>query len=166
MRDGFGEHRTPLKGTDRQLLALLRQNARRTISEMAAILGVSRTTVKERMDRLVSSGRIEQFTIRVAELPHGQTGIRAFFHLQLHRPVCPVVYRFIEGWPELVGCWSISGEIDMTVLVDCPNHCEIERLRDRLACHPEVRRLTTSVVLRQWRSRGEAALAHEPASAL
>jgi Lrp/AsnC family transcriptional regulator, leucine-responsive regulatory protein len=143
---------------DRKLLALLRQNARRTISEMAAILGVSRTAVKERMDRLVAMGVIRQFTIRMGGTPEQRPpGLRAFFQVQLHRPVCQDVYGFIEGWPELVGCWSTSGKIDMVVLVDCASHEEIERLRDRLARHPEVHRLRTSLALRQWRWQDEPA---------
>jgi Lrp/AsnC family transcriptional regulator, leucine-responsive regulatory protein len=141
---------------DRKLLALLRQNARRTISEMAAILGVSRTVVKERMDRLVAMGIIRQFTIRMGGTPQQRPpGLRAFFHVQLHRPVCQDVYGFIEGWPELVGCWSITGKIDMVVLVDCAGQEEVERLRDRLARHPEVRRLRISIALRQWRWQDE-----------
>jgi Lrp/AsnC family transcriptional regulator, leucine-responsive regulatory protein len=148
-----------ISNRDRRLLALLRQNARRTISEMAAVLGVSRTTVKERMERLVSNGVIKQFTIRTADPALGRAaGMRDFFHVQLNRPVCPVVYGFLEGWPELVGCWSVSGKIDMIVLVDCAGHEEIERLRDKLARHPEVRRLRTSLALRQWRWQDEPEL--------
>jgi len=157
MDNAAGRTAAQLSGRDRQLLALLRQNARRTISDMAAVLGVSRTSVKERMDRLVSSGIIRQFTVRLAEAPAERAaGVRAFFHLQLNRPVCPIVYGFVEGWPELVGCWSVSGEIDMILLVDCARPEEIERLRDRLARHPEVRRLTTSLALRQWRWQDDA----------
>ena len=130
MRDLSGTA-TGIGDRDRKLLALLRQNARRTVSEMAAILGISRTAVKERMDRLVAAGVIKQFTIRMGAAPRQRPrSLRAFFHLQLHRPVCPQIFRFVEGWPELVGCWSISGKIDMIVLIDCAGHEEIERLRD------------------------------------
>lgn len=140
-----------LTNADRQLLSILRQDSRRTISEMASMLGVSRTTVKERMDRLHESGVIERFTIKVADVePRQRTGIRTFFILRLKRPVCPIVFSFIGGWPEVVGCWSISGDIDMMVLIDCPTHEEVERLRDRLARHPEVKTLTTTLILKEW----------------
>ncbi|HEX2257548.1 MAG TPA: Lrp/AsnC family transcriptional regulator [Afifellaceae bacterium] len=142
----------PLTQTDRQLLSILRQDSRRSISEMAAVLGVSRTTVKERMDRLHESGVIEKFTVKLGDLePRRANGVRTFFAVRMHRPVCPIVYGFISGWPEVVGCWSISGDLDMMILVDCANNDEVERLRDKLARHPEVKTLTTTLVLKQWR---------------
>lgn len=142
---------TALTATDRQLLSMLRQDSRRSISEMAAVLGVSRTTVKERMDRLYESGVIEKFTIKVADAePTSPTGIRTFFILRLKRPVCPIIFSFVGGWPEVVGCWSISGDIDMMILVDCPTNEEVERLRDKLARHPEVKTLTTTLILKEW----------------
>jgi Lrp/AsnC family leucine-responsive transcriptional regulator len=141
-----------LTPTDRQLLSILRQDSRRSISEMASMLGVSRTTVKERMDRLHDSGVIEKFTIKLGNLePARPSGLRTFFAVRMHRPVCPIVYGFISGWPEVVGCWSISGDLDMMILVDCANNEEVERLRDKLARHPEVKTLTTTLVLKQWR---------------
>lgn len=145
-----------LTQTDRQLLSILRQDARRSISEMAAMLGVSRTTVKERMDRLHETGVIEKFTIKLGELePARHSGIQTFFAIRMHRPVCPILYGFVSGWPELVGCWSISGDLDMMMLIDCANNEEVERLRDKLARHPEVKTLTTTLVLKQWRLKSD-----------
>lgn len=141
-----------LTATDRELLNMLQQDARRTISEMAAVLGVSRTTVKDRMDRLYEAGIIEKFTIKISATESvPQTGIRTFFYLRMRRPVCPIVYGFIKEWPEIVGCWSISGDLDMIILVDCATHEEVERVRDKIARHPEVNTLTTSLVLKEWR---------------
>lgn len=145
-----------LTQTDRQLLSILRQDSRRSISEMAAVLGVSRTTVKERMDRLHETGVIEKFTIKMGDVePARPSGVRTFFAVRMHRPVCPIVYGFISGWPEVVGCWSISGDLDMMILVDCANNDEVERLRDKLARHPEVKTLTTTLVLKQWRLKSD-----------
>jgi DNA-binding Lrp family transcriptional regulator len=54
---------------DHQLIGLLRQNSRLPVASLAAATGVSRATVKARIDRLVENGTIEAFTIRLgAEL--------------------------------------------------------------------------------------------------
>ncbi|SEW10465.1 transcriptional regulator, AsnC family [Cognatiyoonia koreensis] len=50
--------------TDNQLIALLRKNGRATLSELAADLGIQRSTVRVRLDRLVSGGEITGFTVQ------------------------------------------------------------------------------------------------------
>jgi len=71
----------------------------------------------------------------------------------LNRAVCRSVYAAISGWPELIGCWSIAGDLDMIVLVAAMSNREVERLRDKLARHPEVKTLTTLTILREWTDR-------------
>lgn len=48
---------------DRRLMAALRGNARMSVTELAHTLGMSRTTVRQRMDALRASGRIRRYTI-------------------------------------------------------------------------------------------------------
>ena len=135
---------------ERRLIALLRQDSRRTYSELAGLLQVSRPTVTERIERLVERGIIRRFTIELAEGESEPEGLTAFFHLQLRGPLCRAVYRSMTGWPALLGCWSIAGSTDMTVLVRCTGQEELEFLRDRLARHPDVKTLWTELCLRQW----------------
>jgi Lrp/AsnC family leucine-responsive transcriptional regulator len=164
MSPGQGEQRGwRLDDLDRHLITLLKQDSRRTVSEMASILDVSRTTVKDRMDRLLQQGVIKRFTIEVADQDKKPTGgISAFFHLQIRRPVCRIIFEAISGWPELVGCWSVAGGTDMTVLVTCSTDSELERLRDRLARHPEVKTLWTALNLRQWVHRADPSRDYSP----
>lgn len=145
-----------LTATDRVILGLLQQDAWRTISEIAAVTGVSRATVKDRIDTMRERGVIKKFTIEIAE-PHRREPAcgSAFFQLRLKRPVCRIVFASINGWPELLGCWSISGELDMVVLIGATSNAEIERLRDKLARHPEVKTLTTLTILREWTNKAD-----------
>ena len=53
--------------TDRQLVALLRGNARLPVATLAKSLGVSRGTVQNRIDRLTEKGTIQGFTVRVRQ---------------------------------------------------------------------------------------------------
>lgn len=48
---------------DRQLISALRHDARASLSELALALGVSRTTVRARIDRLRRSGDIVGFSV-------------------------------------------------------------------------------------------------------
>lgn len=148
-----------LTDTDRAILALLRLDARRTVSEIAALVGVSRTTVKDRIDMMRERGVIRRFTIEVAEADVPDTSVRAFFQLHLRRPVCKLVHESLSGWPELLGFWSLAGDLDALVLVATPSAQEIDTLRERLARHPEVRSITTTVVLREWTNKGSGNMA-------
>jgi Lrp/AsnC family leucine-responsive transcriptional regulator len=152
---GQGERRgRTLSDLDRRLIALLRQDSRRSYSEMGAILKVSRSTVKERIDRLREERVVTRFTVELADQEEAEPdGLSAFFHLQLRRPFCRLVFETIAGWPELVGCWSIAGSTDMTILVCCATEHELENLRDRLARHPEVKTLWTALCLKNWAYR-------------
>ena len=51
--------------SDQQLLNLLRENSRRSVSDIANKLGVSRATVQQRMERLEHRGVIQGYTIKL-----------------------------------------------------------------------------------------------------
>lgn len=48
---------------DNSLIALLRRNGRASLSDLAADLGVQRSTVRVRLDRLIAGGEISGFTV-------------------------------------------------------------------------------------------------------
>ena len=56
-----------LTPADQQLLSLLRENARAPTAELARRLGLSRTTVQSRIERLERQGVITGYTVRVSE---------------------------------------------------------------------------------------------------
>src|SRR5436305_1702426 len=51
--------------TDRQLIGLLRNDARATVASLAKALGVARGTVQNRMGRLAANGTIVGYTVRL-----------------------------------------------------------------------------------------------------
>ncbi len=48
---------------DGRLIAALKQNGRASLSELAAMLAVTRSTVRVRLDRLVAAGEVAGFTV-------------------------------------------------------------------------------------------------------
>lgn len=136
---------------DRTLLGLLKQDSWRTISELAAITGISRTSVKNRIDLMRDRGIIKRFTIDIASEDKVDRDCgSSFFLIRLKRPVCRSVHASIKGWPELIGCWSISGDLDMIVLVSASSNAEIERIREKLSRHPAIKSMQTLAILRDW----------------
>ncbi len=143
-----------LNPTEKMILELLRENSRRSLTEIGAIVGLSRPTVRHHMDKLVRKNVIRRFTIEIDHqhdaMPHG---VRALFDVRLRRNVCGKVFMSISHWSELVSCWSTSGSNDMRVLVEAADQSIVEGLRDRLARHPEVDSLTTTMILKTWCER-------------
>jgi len=140
-----------LSPTSRMVLEMLREDSRRTATEIAQELGVSRTTIAYHISRLTRDGTIRRFTIDVDPAALAQKyGVRAMFDVVLSRGSCLNLYPAISHWKELVSCWSTSGSVDMRILVEAPSHARIEELRERLGRHPNVGNLTTSFILRTF----------------
>lgn len=139
---------------DRMILELLRENARRSLTEIASLVGVSRPTVSAHIDRLLSDGIIARFTVDVRTPEELRpAGVRAMFDVRLRRNVCGKVFSSISHWNELVSAWSTTGSVDMKVLVEAADQRTIEELRNRLARHPEVATLVTTMILKTWCER-------------
>ena len=90
----------PIDQTDRQLLALLKHNARASITELAATLEVSRVTVKSRMAALRADGVIRRFTIDVSDVADQDT-IQAVSMLELQLSKVEKVHRALARFPEI-----------------------------------------------------------------
>ena len=87
-----------LDDTDRRLIALLRNDARRPVSSLAAALGVSRGTVQNRIARLVRSGLIQGFTLRLGpEAEKVSAGIRAITTIEIRGRSTAGVIRALRG---------------------------------------------------------------------
>lgn len=100
--------------TDRQLVALLRQNARLPVSSLAASLGVSRGTVQNRIDRLLRAGVVGGFTIRERADAAGQ-GVRAIMMVEVRGDRSASVLRALRGLPEVSCVHTTNGRWDAVV---------------------------------------------------
>jgi len=56
-----------MDNTDKQLLALLRKDARMPVVNLAKVLNVSRATVQNRINKLEQSGVILGYTVKLKE---------------------------------------------------------------------------------------------------
>ena len=64
----------PLDDRDRQILALLRQDARLPLKTLAARIGLARSTLRERLARLEADGVIRGYRIDIAPEANGTVG--------------------------------------------------------------------------------------------
>ena len=106
---------------DSALIAELRKDGRASISYLSQILKVSRATVQNRLDRLVSSGVILGFTVRVHQEVEKET-VRAMMMIEVAGQSTSQVIKKLRGIPELVtlhttnGAWDLVAELQTTSL--------------------------------------------------
>ena len=84
--------------TDRQLIGLLRSDARATVASLAKALGVARGTVQNRMGRLAASGTIVGYTVRLKPDVEEQR-MRAFMTVAVEGNKVDAVIRALRGEP-------------------------------------------------------------------
>jgi len=108
---------------DRQLIALLREDGRAPISQLAKQLNVSRATVQNRLERLTVSGAILGFTIRAHE--HIEKGsVKAIMMIEVVGRTTTTVIKQLRGFPELQklhttnGKWDLIAELQASDLMD------------------------------------------------
>ncbi|NSX54332.1 Lrp/AsnC family transcriptional regulator [Parasulfitobacter algicola] len=99
---------------DEQLIAALRQNGRASISELSEILKVTRSTVRARMDRLVTNGTIAGFTITTTNAPDVQL-VRGMLTIKLEGRALEKVVARLRGIPEIKAIYTTHGQWDIVV---------------------------------------------------
>ena len=132
--------------TDKRLISLLRENARAPTAELGRRLGLSRTTVQGRIERLERQGVILGYTARLSEeMERG--AVRA--HVMI--TVGPKDARSVEGalraLPAVRVLHSVSGAFDMLAVVVAPSVAEMDDVIDRIGELPGVERTTSSIIL-------------------
>lgn len=131
---------------DELLLSLLRENARASTAEIARRLGLSRTTVQNRIERLERQGVISGYTVRVHD-GYERSLIRAHIMVTLHPKQMPTVVRTLEAMPEVRELHSVSGEHDLIALAVAATIGDVDVLTDAIGAIEGVERTTTSVIL-------------------
>ena len=97
---------------DRQLIALLRDDARMPVATLAKKLRVARATVQNRLSRLLQSGAIVGFTVRLRPEAEAHR-IRAIMSIEIEGNYGDEVRRVLRGMPNVVALHTTNGRWDM-----------------------------------------------------
>jgi DNA-binding Lrp family transcriptional regulator len=131
---------------DDRLIALLQDNARLSTVALAKAVGLSRSTVQERLQRLEQAGVIAQYTVRLGS---GGDPLQAWLFLRYADGFsCDDVMPLLAGLPQVRLVHSVAGEIDLLVLVQAGSPGMLADLRERIAAFKGVDDVTTVPVLR------------------
>jgi DNA-binding Lrp family transcriptional regulator len=137
---------TMLDDKDRILVAALRKNARESLVSLARSVGLSRSATQERMRRLEREGIIKGYTVElgVEHDPAVKAMIAVTFEPGFR---CKQVVPYLSGIPEITACHSLTGSIDLMVMVACDSNATLNTIRDKVATVKGIATATTHIVL-------------------
>lgn len=116
--------------TDQRLLALLRENARMAVTDLARRLGLARTTVQARIERLENAGVIAGYTLRGSAAT--RPALRATVLVSIEPRTGPAVLARLRGLPGVELVHTTSGRFDLLVQVAARTTAELDDTLDRI----------------------------------
>jgi Lrp/AsnC family transcriptional regulator, leucine-responsive regulatory protein len=138
---------------DRQILALLVEDGRRTYDDIARRVSLSAPAVKRRVDRMRTRGSLQGFT---AVVDHNALGDHTEALIELfYSPgtLLDQVTDTLREHPEVVEAWSVTGEADAIARVRTRDNADLERLIMDLQRNGRVQRTRSQVVMSRLVSR-------------
>lgn len=110
-----------LDAKDLAILKLLQENARLTVKEIAQQVHLSTTPVHERIKRMEQSGVIKAYVTLVDPVKVNKgLNVICYVSLKEHSKVAGLKFiEAIEIMPEVLECYSISGEFDFMLRIVC-----------------------------------------------
>jgi DNA-binding Lrp family transcriptional regulator len=132
---------------DQQIVALLRQNARRSFQDIGAHVSLSAPAIKRRVDRLEQEGVIRGYAASVDPARFGWN-TQAFVELFCEGHMSArEVQGAVAGHPEVAGAYTVAGEASAILHVRTEDTMHLEETLERIRETPGVLRTQTQVVL-------------------
>ncbi|MFD2739128.1 Lrp/AsnC family transcriptional regulator [Sulfitobacter aestuarii] len=119
-----------LDETDQALIAALQGNARQPIADLARGLGLARTTVQARLDRLERGGAIAGYTIRLGSALRDP--LRATALVSIEPRSGPAVLNRLRSLPGVQVVHTTSGRFDLLVQIAAQTTQELDETLDRI----------------------------------
>jgi len=136
--------------TDRQLIALLRKDARMSVATLALKLGVSRGTVTNRLRKLQDEQVVVGFTVRLrpdAEPNH----IRAWMQVLVDGNQTRAVIASLLGEPGVEALHDTNGRWDLLAELRAETMAQLSQLLERVRLIKGIANTETSILLATYR---------------
>jgi DNA-binding Lrp family transcriptional regulator len=135
-----------LTDKDRQLLSVLSENARLPIAALARSLGLSRTTVQARIERLERDGVIAGYGVRLSD-DYESGLVKAHILITLAAKALGRVTQELHDIKEVRTLHSVSGSFDLIAVVAAASIAELDVLIDKIGALTGVDKTLSSIIL-------------------
>lgn len=136
---------------DEKLVTLLRHDARRSISDLALALGVSRATVRSRMERLERAGEIVGYTV-ILRADAVDQAVRGIMMIAVEGHAADRVISALGGFPEVATVHTTNGRWDLVAELGTSSLAEFDAVLRRIRLIPGITGSETSLLLATPRS--------------
>lgn len=137
---------------DKSLITLLRENARMPVSMLARRLGIARTTVQARLERLEKSGTIQGYAVVIN--PSHRANLRATVLLNVETRGQPAVLSRLKTLPNVRRVHTTSGRFDLIVTLEATTTEELDDMLDKIGEAKGVRSSESLIHLATKLNRG------------
>ena len=131
---------------DARLIDALREDARAPTAALARALGLSRTTVQSRIERLERQGVIAGYTVRLSDA-HERGQIHAYVMMTVSHKQATAVTSAVRRLSAVRSLQSVSGSFDLIARAVTPTVNDMDAVIDALGAIDGVERTTSSIVL-------------------
>ncbi|HBE80970.1 MAG TPA: Lrp/AsnC family transcriptional regulator [Firmicutes bacterium] len=128
---------------DIEIIKLLQEDGRMTISQLSQALSLSRPSVTERLHRLCDHGVIEGFSARIS-LPAIGRNILVMIQISQIRTGPDEFETMVAGHPDILECHRVTGSVSYFLKAAVSNMSRLTKLVDHLVPYGTI---NTSVVL-------------------
>ncbi|MBL4639581.1 MAG: Lrp/AsnC family transcriptional regulator [Kordiimonadaceae bacterium] len=131
---------------DEKLIALLSNNGREPTASLARKLKLSRSTVQDRLDRLIDRKIIAGFTIRYHS-EYAQKQVSAHVCVSVDQRYAQQVLLQMKQKPSIKSLYVVSGPHDIIAIINTPTIDQIDKTLDEINALDGVQKTTTAIVL-------------------
>lgn len=135
-----------LTRNDHRLIAALQRNARKSVSELSRELGLSRTTVQKRLERLDADNIIAGYHIKLGEKYKAAT-LQAYVNLIVQPRYGAGVATALADMPEVEALYTVSGKIDLVAIMRVKSPSDMDAALDRIGAIPGIEDTESAMVL-------------------
>jgi DNA-binding Lrp family transcriptional regulator len=135
-----------LNEKDQALLDALRANAREPVASLARKLGISRTTVQDRLRRLEEQGVIAGYTVRTNKTFLAQ-GFSAWVSVAVEPRKQIEVSKMLAKFPQIEVLHAVSGKVDLVALVRANSAEAMDEILDKITILSGITHIETAVIL-------------------
>jgi DNA-binding Lrp family transcriptional regulator len=136
---------------DQRLVTLLRHDARRSVTELAATLGVGRATVRARIERLEAAGEILGYTVILRadalDLP-----VRGVMLIEIEGHAADRVIRALGGFAEVSTIHTTNGRWDLIIELAAASLTDFDAVLRRIRLIAGITNSETNLLLATARS--------------
>ena len=149
-----------LDGVDRKILAVMQEDASRSLDDIAAMAGASRTPVWHRIRKLRAAGIIRQNTVL---LDPDKLGLEACFFVLIRTSEHQKDWqdRFLEtlkGRPEVMEAHRLAGDVDYILKVRVQNARAYDDFYQALISQVKIFNITSLLSMEEIKSTTELPL--------